>query len=267
MSELIKLMMNSAYGKTILKSENSKSKIVKINSYVKNEFGTWELKEKQNLNKFIYENFNIIKNYVKINDNNYLFNTYERDTSFNYSHCGAIILSMSKRIMNEVFDICNDEEIKIYYTDTDSLILEYNKIPILSQRYKELYNKEYIGNDLLEFHGDFKLYNKGKAIDDVENIYSYESYFYDKKVYCCNIGYDTPDGIITGEQYRVKGFTQSGIDAYIAKNYQGKAIAFFNALTEKEHKVQLITKFAVKIINFEGVETNYSLDRTIGGKK
>lgn len=75
--------------------------------------------------------------------------------------------------MNEVFDICNDEKIKIYYTDTDSLILEYDKIPILSRRYKELYNKEYIGNNLLEFHGDFKLYNKGKAIEDVENIYSY----------------------------------------------------------------------------------------------
>ena len=47
---------------------------------------------------------------------------------FNYVHCGVEILSMSKRIMDKVFDVSNECGVKIYYQDTDSIHLNYDDV-------------------------------------------------------------------------------------------------------------------------------------------
>ena len=47
---------------------------------------------------------------------------------FKYVHCGAESLSMSKRIMNKVFDVSNDCGVDIYYQDTDSIHINYDDI-------------------------------------------------------------------------------------------------------------------------------------------
>ena len=39
---------------------------------------------------------------------------------YNYLHAGVEILSMSKRIMDKVFEVSNDCGVKIHYQDTDS---------------------------------------------------------------------------------------------------------------------------------------------------
>ena len=52
---------------------------------------------------------------------------------FNYVHCGVEILSMSKLIMNKVFDCANDGNVNIYYQDTYSIHLNYDDVePIVN---------------------------------------------------------------------------------------------------------------------------------------
>ena len=47
---------------------------------------------------------------------------------FNCVHCGIEIVSMSKRIVNKVFDVSYDCGVKIYYQDTDSIHLKYDDV-------------------------------------------------------------------------------------------------------------------------------------------
>ena len=51
---------------------------------------------------------------------------------FNNAICGVNILSMSKRIMNEVMCLGEDLGHNIYYTDTDSIHIDYDSVKILS---------------------------------------------------------------------------------------------------------------------------------------
>ena len=95
---------------------------------------------------------------------------------FNYVHCGVEILSMSKRIRNRVFSCAGDLNIKIYYQDTDSILLNYDDVPKTVERYKQHYNQELVGDYLGNFHVDFDLPGA------VSNIYSKENYFLGKKL-------------------------------------------------------------------------------------
>ena len=47
---------------------------------------------------------------------------------FNYVHAGVEIWSMSKRIMNKVFDVSYECGVKISYQYTDSIHLNYDDV-------------------------------------------------------------------------------------------------------------------------------------------
>ena len=68
---------------------------------------------------------------------------------------GVQVLSMSKRIMNEVMTTAEDLDIKIYYQDTDSMHIEKDKLNLLADEFKKRYNHELIGKNLGQFHNDF----------------------------------------------------------------------------------------------------------------
>jgi hypothetical protein len=68
---------------------------------------------------------------------------------------GVQVLSMSKRIMNEVMTTAEDLDIKIYYQDTDSIHIKQEDLPLLADKFKDKYNRELIGSDLGQFHSDF----------------------------------------------------------------------------------------------------------------
>ena len=94
---------------------------------------------------------------------------------FNYSHCGVEILSMSKRIMNEVMTLAEDEGLNIWYQDTDSMHINYEEVELLALAFKSKYNRDLIGEDMSQFHIDFDL--DGACGE----IYSTESYFLAKR--------------------------------------------------------------------------------------
>ena len=94
---------------------------------------------------------------------------------FNYVHCGVEILSMSKRIMNRVFDSASKCGVKIYYQDTDSMHLNYDDVNKVVNKYKEIYNFNLIGEELGNFHVDFP------KKDGYDEVYAIESFFLGKK--------------------------------------------------------------------------------------
>lgn len=126
--------------------------------------------------------------------------------SFNLAHVGVAILSMSKRIMNEVMNTIQDLGKPCYYQDTDSMHILKDDIPAISDAYRTKYNRELIGKNLGQFHNDFEL--KGANSD----VYSNELIILGKKCYMDVLQCVNKDGsIITGEHVRMKGVNKAGM--------------------------------------------------------
>lgn len=170
-----KLLMNSAYGKTLLKPFDTET------SYVKDE----------DFQDFVSRYYNYMVEAIAI------YNTDPKRKEafgdikcwrvkkftpivehFNNAICGVEILSMSKRIMMEVMTTAEDLNIPIYYTDTDSMHINEDGLPLLEKVYREKYGRELIGEDMGQFHTDFDL-DGAKS----ETIIATESIFVGKKTY------------------------------------------------------------------------------------
>ena len=191
LANVIKLMLNSAYGKTIIKKSTSQKTIIKSSKF----------------NNYIYHNFNTVKSFRQINDNLYEVERLKMDDSYNRAHIGCSILSTSKRIMNEVFNVANDNQLPIYYTDTDSLHMNMDDVPLLESAYRDRYNKELNGKNLGQFHTDFDLANAATE------IYAIKSIFLGKKSYIDILQSTNSKGEkINGMHIRLKGITQEGIE-------------------------------------------------------
>lgn len=171
--ELYKLIMNSAYGKTLLKSSAEKNFIV----------------NEKDFNRYVFNNFNTIKHGKKLSDRQYLITQYEPDNSYNRAQNGIAILSMSKRIMNEVMDTASTNNINIYYQDTDSMHIDDDKIDELTKLYDSKYNKSLVGKNLGQFHSDFN-HKNGSAKD----VVAIKSIFLGKKAYIDYLEGTLPDG-------------------------------------------------------------------------
>lgn len=215
LSNTIKLMLNSAYGKTIMKKSKTETKIIKTeeNKYDK-KTKKWIKKDKMTQFKnYVYNNFNTIKTWRPMNETCIEVEKICADNSYNRGHIGCAILSMSKRIMNEVFDVANDNEYPIYYTDTDSLHCNLKDVPKLEAKYKERYNKELNGKQLEQFHTDFDL-DGAKS-----EIYATKSIFLGKKSYLDVLESKDENGnTINGYHIRLKGITEAGLK-HASKKY------------------------------------------------
>ena len=148
LQEIIKLLLNSIYGKTILKPINNSIKFIptdKLTDYIRRRYNVIESTET------IYTD----------NDEGCKF-TQTKETKtinkhFNFTPLGVNILSMSKRIMNEVMCLAEDLGIELYYQDTDSMHLKECDLTRLASEYKKKYNRELIGKNLGQFHSDFAI--------------------------------------------------------------------------------------------------------------
>ena len=65
-----------------------------------------------------------------------------------------------------------DNNLNIYYQDTDSMHIVYDQVPILAEGFKNKYNRELIGEELGQFHVDFEM----EGAKEGAEIYSIESY-------------------------------------------------------------------------------------------
>ena len=133
--------MNSMFGKTILKPIETETIV----------------KQEKDYHKYVSFNYNYIQSSVKVGDRYYIKKIKSILNHFNYSHCGVEILSMSKRIMNEVMTLAEDEGLNIWYQDTDSMHINYEEVELLALAFKNKYNRDLIGEDMSQFHIDFDL--------------------------------------------------------------------------------------------------------------
>ena len=193
-----KLIMNAFYGKTI------QNPIIKKYEFL---YG-----EDKAFNKFLYNTATMIST-TKISENIFMLESYN-PTFEHYStpHIGIEILSMSKRIMNEVMCLAEDLDLNMYYQDTDSIHIKEDDIEILKDEYKKIYNRELIGSNMGQFHSDFDF--KSKDILPV----SIESYFLGKKCYIDKIEM-VNDGVKSYDYHiRMKGIPNSSIKNFQVEN-------------------------------------------------
>ena len=212
LQELYKLIMNSCYGKTIQKPVKYDHRYVK----------------ESDLSKYWYKNYYKIIECVKLaNSDIYDVKIIKQiNSQFNFSLLGVQILSMSKRIMNEVMCLAYDLGIKIFYQDTDSMHIEKDKIELLSNAFKEKYNRELIGKSLGQFHSDFEPINNHK-----ETPYAIESIFVAKKIYMDKLTDSSGD---IGYHLRGKGITQQSIKALTSEKFNGDFVKTYESLFNEE---------------------------------
>lgn len=211
--EIYKLIMNSSYGKTILKAIDKDTKVI----------------HNDKLEEYIGTHYNHISGVMqKVGENWFIDVKKSVNEHFNLPHIGTEILSMSKRIMNRVMSLAEDNAIDIYYQDTDSMHINENDLSKLEKIYEDTYNKKLVGKDLGQFHSDFDF--KG-----CKNVYSKELIILGKKCYLDHlVGTDK----ITGKKkesfhMRMKGVSSKSIlytcddvkETYL-KALHGKKISF-----------------------------------------
>ncbi len=211
LSNILKLMLNSSYGKCLIKTSNTKKSIIKSKTYKKVDTenngvitSKWSIKNDDNISKFIGNNFHTIKELRQINNSQWEVNQVCMDKSFNRAHIATFILSMSKRIMNEIFDIANEMDFPIFYTDTDSMHIYDEHITPLSDEFKRIHNKELIGKQLGQFHSDFEADGYGGYITSAGFLALGKKSYID--ILQC-------DGKTIPQQHlRMKGITAEGLE-------------------------------------------------------
>lgn len=192
--ETYKLLMNSSYGKTLLKAFEDDTEYITQTKY----------------NEYVARHYNSIKEIIQVNDFTYKI---KRDisisTHFNNAHCGVEVLSMSKRIMNEVMCLAEDNGIDIYYQDTDSMHIQDADIFKLRNLFNDKYNRELIGKGMGQFHSDFS----SQLLK--ENIISKRGIFLGKKCYIDELTDETGN---IDYHIRMKGISNDSILYYCKQN-------------------------------------------------
>lgn len=259
---LYKLMMNSAYGKTIMKSQDTQT----IYIQGKEEVKKYILKNYQHINQAVFKLVNTEKDIYIVKKKKPI------DDHYNMCHIGSEILSMSKRIMNEVMCLAQNNECKIFYQDTDSMHIDNNSIPLLNEKFMEKYKRTLVGKNLGQFHCDFaEAYVKKsdgtgimvKAEHSVNTIIIGKKSYFDKVLYKYTDS-DNKVKEIYKTHFRLKGIPQSVvlkkcknnpdlIEKLYEKFYNNHSISFdllscgVKFKTEQNHCVRSLSKFTRKL--------------------
>jgi hypothetical protein len=212
--KVYKLIMNSAYGKTIEKAHNVMTRFVD-----KDKFKDFMVKKSGSVKEvFEMDNHFRIKHEVGIKGH------------FTLPHVGCSVLAMSKRIMNEVFEVVEDD---VYYTDTDSMFVTQTGLNKLKESHPQL-----IGSNPQQFHIDFEM--SGDGVRGVEAL------FLAPKTYCVKLVNDAGE---VDYHLRMKGISKNAIDAKIQEfdsPYQ-----MFEKLLQQEIRFDLLAGDRVRF-EFQG---------------
>ena len=214
-----KLMMNSSYGKCLLKP------IADELVYVKST----------DLNVYIQRNYNRIDTITKISEYASMVKIVKPTMNHaNLAHCGVEVLSMSKRLMNEVMCLAEDLGKHIYYQDTDSMHIADEDIDPLADAFREKYGRELLGKGMGHFHSDF---NSKILRSDVQPITAKRSIFLGKKCYIDElVGTDANGEEAVDYHVRLKGVPTASIH-HLAHTNNCSVMSIFEDLYDGKAKV------------------------------
>jgi hypothetical protein len=240
---LFKLIMNSSYGKSIIKPYNT--------NYI------W-FDNEEDMYKYVSNNYN---NFLEINHIKHLNKWKVKEFSpielhKNFVQVGTMILAMSKRIMNEVMTTAEDNGINIYYQDTDSMHINNNDIEKLEKAFRLQYNRELIGKSLGQFHSDFE-------IKDCKNVVSVGAYFVGKKCYIDKLrGINNNNEEVFDYHIRMKGVSSNSI-VNESKSLNINVMQLYEKLfNSNEITFELVDDCGVKM-----KRTDYSINNMVSFKR
>jgi hypothetical protein len=187
----IKLLLNSIYGKSILKAIDTE--IVSIDNSV--------------LEDYIILNQHRIKE-ISIGKKAYVKLIKPINSHFNLPQLGVSVLSSSKFLMNRLMCLAYHQKIPIFYQDTDSVHMLADDVERLSKAFYNTYHTELIGSKLTQFHSDFT------PLNDLPT-FSKKLIAVGKKCYC-DVLYNSNGDI--AYHFRLKGIPQNVIITYCEKN-------------------------------------------------
>lgn len=199
----IKLIMNSIYGRTIMNPIDKKMEFkyshLPTEEERHDEIMTYIYKHSVSISEFYFvrPDFCIIYRHQPIIDH------------WSAPHIGALILSMSKRIMNEVIVEAERSECHIHYQDTDSMHIDDADLEKLATGFKKIYGRDLVGKGLGQFHNDFK------RLDGHHGAVSVEGIFVGKKMYADKVRYTKNDS--PGEYTYVPHLRMKGIPGAVLK--------------------------------------------------
>ena len=141
LESIYKLIMNSCYGKSILKPVFKRMNTV----------------DRAGLERELLDNSADVLCWEPLYDGDrYLLKQSKPLVmASSFPTFGVQVLSMSKRIMTEVMATAQDYNLPIYYTDTDSIHIDKSSIEPLSDLFRQRFHRELIGKNLGQFHSDF----------------------------------------------------------------------------------------------------------------
>lgn len=157
LQSVVKLIMNSMYGKTITRERECSSVILLDEEVKQKDPETGKFKKVNAFHKYIANNYNRLKGFTKIGDSNLKMvevfnNVYDHQ---GMPHVGSEILAMSKRIMSEVMCLAEDNGIDIFMQDTDSMHMRHSQTDLLDKLFSEKYGRKLSGKAMGQFHCDF----------------------------------------------------------------------------------------------------------------
>ena len=199
---LVKLIMNTAYGK------NSQRPITEEVSYLKKE--DWDITKIYNVHG------GTIKNIVSVNDKWKIKKQKRLHEHWSITHCGALTLDWSKRIMNRII-VPLDKH--ILYTDTDSSIVDKT---VLEEFMKE--NPYVIGGGLGQFKYEFHIGGTNRRIEELIIVAP--------KIYCYKEINDEGDTYI---KTVMKGVPQDSLDLVAKQKFNGNYIDLYTTILQREN--------------------------------
>jgi hypothetical protein len=188
------------------------------------------------------------------------------DTS-NKVHVGSAVLGMARLIMAEVFWAIyqierEDKKKYVYYTDTDSILVDHSIIDRLGVVYENKFGRKLEGLNVGQFHSDF---TPPTNYDDKYIPRSVKSYIIGKKFYSHYVKYKLPSGEFAYYYHnRMKGVPSSLVRTLTSEDYEkfykgemrefdllenGKRVRFkFDPLTNQMNKFDHFSRTVKRII-------------------
>lgn len=207
LEQAYKLLMNSCYGKSIMKPITTDNYIVPSENF---------------LNNLLTSCCEIIT-YQEIGSRYLVTKSKNIVSALGFPSFGVHVLAMSKVIMSEVMTLAQDMGIDIYYTDTDSVHLNSCEIPRLAEQYRALYGRELIGKRMGQFHTDFPNHPETRNPTTSRRFIGVG-----KKAYVDEL-VDQLTGAIAYHT-RLKGIPSTTITKAAEKDYGGNVMALYEDL-------------------------------------
>ena len=185
--QVTKLMLNSIFGKSILKPIDKEKKIIDKYRYRKNKT-TGQYEQVDNWLEFFSANAYRINRFSILPFDKFEVELLKRDVSSSFNIFGSNVLAMARRIIGRVMALAEDleEQLEVpgpalFYTDTDSMHIRSDLLKLLKIKYKEKYGEELNGVEMGQCHEDFDVPSNFKEGEKV--LGANESFFIMKKVY------------------------------------------------------------------------------------